>query len=759
MNTSRRYNTNTIACPQCKSVTALGGGGVAALPSNYWAEQLQKDANMTAGLPEQYVNHCEEHGDTLSLFCEDCDQPVCRDCVLTAHSTHKYTSVVDARDLCAFRIEKQLDSTVRRAAADAERAILACATVRNLVAERTQQVIQEIDIFTEAQIEGLHIRRRELVQQATSLQQQKLAALDTQCAALSSDCTKLCSVAHFVDKAVRYSHGAELLSIRCMITDRMNECMANTTPVEPVEDASTYFVEPSKLTEAIRSAGVVHDRAGYAPNCFARGDGLSQAVCGEAAQFEVVSVDRSSVRRKEGGDVFLVRLMMVQSQSSHECSNETESSGSVVDCGDGRYIVSYRPRCVGPYQVAVRLRGEHISGSPFKIGVVAKSFPPGLRMADLGTGSDGTLIVTRTMVLSEISRQYVDVIVKQGGTLTCQRWGGDMQPGSSSIRGGKLELRCRGRVVVERGGVIDVSGCGYQGGVLIGASLSQVADQFTSSESYGQQGESLVGVGRGWRDANAGGGGGGASNPLFGSVGGGGGGYGSAGEDGTVLHSNGTEYDGGRGGQITGSSRLDPPLLGNGGGSGAGLSGAGVSRPGRGGAGGGILVIVCRDLVVHAGGAIRADGENGERGTSPMDSGGGGGSGGSILICAGEMHASTGSVVSARGGRGGPPGHAEPQYDATVSPVFSTAGGRGGAGRIHALIAAGGFQGDVWPQPLLTHAPQPRMVGSWPRQQHAVLASSPAMMNAELPARSKLKISTTSTAAAFTGSQSTGALE
>ena len=68
MNTSRRYNTNTIACPQCKSVTALGGGGVAALPSNYWAEQLQKDANMTAGLPEQYVNHCEEHGHPLAVL-------------------------------------------------------------------------------------------------------------------------------------------------------------------------------------------------------------------------------------------------------------------------------------------------------------------------------------------------------------------------------------------------------------------------------------------------------------------------------------------------------------------------------------------------------------------------------------------------------------------------------------------------------------------------------------------------------------------
>ena len=92
-----------------------------------------------------------------------------------------------------------------------------------------------------------------------------------------------------------------------------------------------------------------------------------------------------------------------------------------------------------------------------------------------------------------------------------------------------------------------------------------------------------------------------------------------------------------------------------------------------------------------------------------MDSGGGGGSGGSILICAGELHAATGSVVTARGGRGGLPGHLN-TLDAKISPAFSTAGGCGGVGRIHALVAAGGFQGEVLPQPLLTNAPQPRVI-------------------------------------------------
>ena len=61
-----------------------------------------------------------------------------------------------------------------------------------------------------------------------------------------------------------------------------------------------------------------------------------------------------------------------------------------------------------------------------------------------------------------------------------------------------------------------------------------------------------------------------------------------------------------------------------------------------------------------------------------------------ILICTCKLHAAEGSVVSARGGRGGDSGEVGP--NAVSSPDE----------RIHALFAAGGLRGEVSPQPLLT---------------------------------------------------------
>ena len=39
---------------------------------------------------------CKEHeGELLKLFCEICDEAICRDCTIVKHHEHKYTFVKD----------------------------------------------------------------------------------------------------------------------------------------------------------------------------------------------------------------------------------------------------------------------------------------------------------------------------------------------------------------------------------------------------------------------------------------------------------------------------------------------------------------------------------------------------------------------------------------------------------------------------------------------------------------------------------------
>jgi hypothetical protein len=81
--------------------------------------------------------------------------------------------------------------------------------------------------------------------------------------------------------------------------------------------------------------------------------------------------------------------------------------------------------------------------------------------------------------------------------------------------GGRLELRARGRVCIEDGGMIDIGGCGYSGGYAVDGNDS-------ASVRYAVGGEGMEGAGQqSGQCYNGGGGGGGSSSTLFGSTGGG----------------------------------------------------------------------------------------------------------------------------------------------------------------------------------------------------------------------------------------------
>jgi hypothetical protein len=210
-----------------------------------------------------------------------------------------------------------------------------------------------------------------------------------------------------------------------------------------------------------------------------------------------------------------------------------------------------------------------------------------------------------------VAPQYTNVTVPVGQSLAAPAWNG--------TTGGILVFNASGTVTVA--GTMSMKGLGYRGGVGNSNDPGTVA--------YKTQGESYTGPGVSGlttNTANAGGGNGGAKQGGCEGGGGGGGAYTANGTAGGAHTSCSPIIKGGVGGTLYGDAALAKIFFGSGGGSGGYTTSATL---GRGGDGGGIVMIFGNQITITS--SIDASGNDGT--VEFGDYGGGGGAaGGSIYL-------------------------------------------------------------------------------------------------------------------------------
>ena len=257
-----------------------------------------------------------------------------------------------------------------------------------------------------------------------------------------------------------------------------------------------------------------------------------------------------------------------------------------------------------------------------------------------------------------VVEQHTTVTINSGKTLTAKAWNGAV--------GGIVVYLANTKIDVQ--GTITADAKGFSqygtGGASAGGS---------GNGTGGVQGEGTGGVGAVSTLANGNGGGAGASGG--GDMGGGGGGGGSG-----VIGSPGQfkQSSNGLGGDISNPADLSTITFGGEGGGGGGESN-GLHNGGTGGIGGGIIILIGKDIEVT--GAITADGANGGDaqtvGTTDTDGAGGGGAGGggAVLFKGQTVDIGT-ALTTATGGIGG-----------DGSGLGDVDGGSGGDGSIHAVYS------------------------------------------------------------------------
>jgi len=118
-----------IRCPSCRKPSQLPDVGVTDLPNAFLINSLLDVQVKLKRQSSHEVNcnmECEVHHDLLRVYCETCEQLICRDCTVSQpHLNHKYELVVECYQGHCQEIETNL-TTVKKKVADINAAMTTC---------------------------------------------------------------------------------------------------------------------------------------------------------------------------------------------------------------------------------------------------------------------------------------------------------------------------------------------------------------------------------------------------------------------------------------------------------------------------------------------------------------------------------------------------------------------------------------------------------------------------------------------------------
>ena len=156
-----------------------------------------------------------------------------------------------------------------------------------------------------------------------------------------------------------------LLLARSELSSSLTALEQHPPTLDAEEDAVLGFsIDIEGALGLLSRAGDVSSKSTCAATTTAEGTGLTQAQVGQPAFFTITARDRRGELRGVGGDTFQVQL------TAYDKKDEEQVPVHVEDKGDGTHVAYFTmPAAAGGEQagLAVRVRGAHISGSPFSV--------------------------------------------------------------------------------------------------------------------------------------------------------------------------------------------------------------------------------------------------------------------------------------------------------------------------------------------------------------------------------------------------------
>ncbi|NWV27988.1 TRI45 protein, partial [Origma solitaria] len=308
---------------------------------------------------------CPSHPtEELRLFCEPCDQLVCRDCVLGRH--HQQPC-----DFTGNVIHKQGD-TLRELLRNTQQhmdtlegVLSQVDDVGSAVRSRAEAVAAEICLFARGYVKAIEEHRDQLLKQLEILKVQKENLLHLQKPQLQQLLLDMRTGVEFTEHLLMNGSDVDILVTKGVVSSRLMKLNNIAYSTHPSVDDRIQFSPHKRAGQCCGCEvfGAILYKVVDPARCTLHGEDVHSAHQNQLSGFTLLCEDTMGEGMGWGGDAVRVTI-------THKDKRDCAVKPTVCDNGDGTYCISYSPEEL--YAVCICVKGQHVQGSPFTLVVKHK---------------------------------------------------------------------------------------------------------------------------------------------------------------------------------------------------------------------------------------------------------------------------------------------------------------------------------------------------------------------------------------------------
>ena len=301
---------------------------------------------------------CNDHNEPIKVYCETCQQLICRDCAVSKrHQNHDYNLVTESYPKHHQEIEADL-TKVKTKVADVNTAVTNLFTRERHVTQQGEDVKKQIRTHSQLIINLVQQSQRQLVQQVDTVVQQKIQLLTKQKEEADKVLKQLKDCEEFVEQSLKVGTQQQILRekpnmIQVMTTVNQD---VNSVVFQPIEEANITFTSNHTLLDKYQGIGQLKSKP------------FGKSVLVKNACYVGKKSTITLNLQTQDGSPLSVPLSLISCELSSADDSQLISC-DINETQSGNYDISFTPCTRGKHQLTIRLGGVNIPGSPFTLHI------------------------------------------------------------------------------------------------------------------------------------------------------------------------------------------------------------------------------------------------------------------------------------------------------------------------------------------------------------------------------------------------------